>query len=550
LKKSSLKTIRPIASYSLHGITRWQNYLLGVDSISGYLLQIDPASGNITVLNSNKWGDFVGSTGIAIADNQMWFTTREGVHVCSLVDGESTPELLIKLWDYPDGIAIWESTIYVTCQKSGKILVFDKNTGKQITYFYAPGIGIENITVKEEQLWVSDNLEQTVYCLDRATGRIIYSMLTPFPSPTGLSFYTDETTGEETLYVAYAFKEPYIRDNPNRDPNHEMQYRDQTFIHPLYFHYYEDKKYTLSNGYRVEMTYVEEISPLDQINLQNLEWRIALPTETNRQKILKVEAIGLPFVEEINEEGQKVAVFKFDHLTGDTRCIFGWRAVLEVWSIKYQITPQDCEALPPLSQEYRDRYLVDDDDLAMGTDIIRRSAIEAIGNENNLLRKVYNIRNYVYDRLSYGMKPHIDTPDIALKRGVGSCGEYLGILLAISRLNGIACRTVGRYKCPQNPEQKDIPLIPDYNHVWMEFYLPGFGWLPMESNPDDMFEGGPYPNRFFMGIAWYHAEMAKGVSFEKVTTQGVPIKELNMSIGELALNHVQFTIVEELIPHS
>jgi transglutaminase-like putative cysteine protease len=228
------------------------------------------------------------------------------------------------------------------------------------------------------------------------------------------------------------------------------------------------------------MTYVEEISPLDQVNLQNLEWSIALPTETNRQKVVKVEAIGLPFTEQVNSEGQKVAVFKFNHLTENTRCIFGWRAILEVWSIKYQLTPRDCESLPPISAEYQMRYLVDDDDLAMGTEIILRAAQEAINTETNLLRKVYSIRNYVYDRLSYGMKPHIDTPDIALKRGVGSCGEYLGILLALSRLNGIACRTVGRYKCPQNPEQKNIPLVPDYNHVWMEFYVPGFGWLPME----------------------------------------------------------------------
>jgi hypothetical protein len=42
-------------------------------------------------------------------------------------------------------------------------------------------------------------------------------------------------------------------------------------------------------------------------------------------------------------------------------------------------------------------------------------AEEATGRETNLLRKVYSIRNYVYDQLSYGIKPHIDTPDIALR---------------------------------------------------------------------------------------------------------------------------------------
>ncbi len=45
-----------------------------------------------------------------------------------------------------------------------------------------------------------------------------------------------------------------------------------------------------------------------------------------------------------------------------------------------------------------------------------------------------------------------------------------------------------------------MPLEPDFNHVWLEFYLPGFGWVPMESNPDDLQEGGPYPLRFLW--AW------------------------------------------------
>jgi transglutaminase-like putative cysteine protease len=161
---------------------------------------------------------------------------------------------------------------------------------------------------------------------------------------------------------------------------------------------------------------------------------------------------------------------------------------------------------------------------------------------------MYSIRNYVYDRLTYGIKPHIDTPDIALKRGVGSCGEYLGILLALSRLNGIACRTVGRYKCPSHPLKRGIPLAPDYNHVWMEFYVPGFGWLPMESNPDDLIEGGPYPTRFFMGLAWYHAEMAKGVPFETLMSGGVPLNKTEVAIGDLAINHVSFTILDELEP--
>ncbi len=541
------KTIRPIAASSIYGIVFHKGFLWAIDSQSGYLLEIEPETNNTRVLNTHYWSDFLGATGLAITDNVLWFTNRECVYCCSLVTQDFEPQLFLRLDCDIEGIAVWESTIYLTSQKQGKILIYDRDRRTKITHFYAPGIGVENITIKDEEIWLSDTLEQTVYCLDRATGETIFSVLTPFTSPTGLAFDLDRETEKETLYIAYADREVYIRDNPNAEPNYELQYRDHTFIHPLYFHYNREQKYALSNGYLVEMSYAEEVSPLDPIEFKDLEWRMALPAETNRQKIREVSAIGLPFTEEV-KDGQRIAVFKFANFNSGQRYIFGWKAILEVWSIKYQIKPNDCENVPALKEEYQQKYLTDNDNLAMDTEIIRQAALSAIGSETNILRQVYSIRNYVYDKLAYGIKPHIDTPDIVLKRGVGSCGEYLGLLLALCRLNGIACRTVGRYKCPGDPLKLNMPLQPDFNHVWMEFYLPNYGWLPMESNPDDLFEGGPYPTRFFMGLAWYHAEMAKDTTFEMITSEGVKVEKEKVSIGALALNHIRFVILEELNP--
>lgn len=540
-----LRTIRPFAAAALYGMAFQGDSLIVIDAIQGYLLRIDPLSDNTTVLNPHHVKDFIGATGLALMGDTLWFTQDNCVYTCTLAD--PTPQQFITLPYEANGIAVWESTIYVTCQRAGKILIFNRETGKEITRFYAPGVGFENITVKGEKLWVSDVAEQTVYCLDRATGNIDFSVLTPFECPTGLAFHADPQTGKDVLYVAYAGEEPYIRDNPNADPNYELQFRDRTFIHPLYFHYDAAARYALSNGYLIEMSYVEELAPLDEVELKDLEWRIALPTETHRQKIRKTEWVGVPFTEEV-QDGQRVAVFKFDFLKPGERHIFGWKVLLEVWSIKYRLTPRDMEKLPELPSDLEASYLVDDDDLAMDTEIIRSAAREAIGSETNLLRKMYKIRNYVYDKLSYGIKPHIDSPDVALERGVGSCGEYLGVLLALARLNGIACRTVGRYKCPAHSDKLGVPLQPDFNHVWMEFYVPGFGWLPMESNPDDIAEGGPYPSRFFMGLAWYHAEVGKRIPFETLMSQGAPVNKQNISIGDLAINHVRFIILGALPP--
>ena len=544
------QTIRPIAAIAIYGIAAYQDKIWGLDPRNGYLLEIDPLTSNTEILNTFNPRDFINATGIAIADQTLWFTKGKNVYFCDLsagLNGIEQPQLFLQL-SYPaDGIAVWQNTIYLTSQKTGEILIYNRETATKITHFYLPGIGTENITVSDEKIWLTDDLEQTVYCLDKATGEVIFNLLTPFEIPQGLTFIENEDSKEKTLYIAYANREAYIRDNPNAEPNHELQYRDSTFIHPLHFHYYEDKKYALSNGYLIEVSYVEEIAPLDPVSITNFEWRIALPAETDRQKIREITPVGLPFSEEI-QDGQRIAVFKFADFNEQQRYVFGWRAVLEVWSIKYQIKPRDCENIPELPEDYQQKYLLDDDNLAMDQEIIISAAQEAIKRETNLLRKVYAIRNYVYDKLKYGIRPHIDTPDVVIKRGVGSCGEYLGLLLALCRLNGIATRTVGRYKCPSSPHQKGVPLVPDFNHVWMEFYLPGFGWLPIESNPDDIVEGGPYPTRFFMGLAWYHTEMGKGVPFARLSSGGVPLNKEQLSIGELAINHVRFTILDELKP--
>lgn len=580
LPLQNLRTIRPFGAYALQGLASWNTQLLSIDMVRGYLLQIDPKTDNTTVLNPHHTEHFRNATGLALHQNSLWFIRDELIYEYPLKpegDGAGNPiasnpiasnpigdnqtgaasmpvtppELRLELPDRADGLAICGTTLYVSCQQQGCIWVFNGQTGQLITRFFAPGVGDAYLTVQGEELWVCDRLEQTVYCLDRATGDVQFSILTPFAHPTGLAFYTHPETNQECLYVAYAGEEPYVRDDPNASRNpFELAFRDRTFIHPLHFVHHPDQHYTLSNGYLMELSYVEELSPLDAVHLESVEWRIALPSDTLRQKVLHIEAVGLPFTEE-EQDGERVAVFKFDALHPHEGRLFGWKALLEVRGIKYHLTPPDLPNHATLPPDFETRYLVDNDNLAMNSPTIRRAAQEVTGGETNILRKVLCIRDGVYDRLSYGIKPRIDTPDVVWERRVGSCGEYVGVLLALLRLNGIACRTVGRYKCPTHAgDQYGVPLQPDYNHVWLEFYVPGLGWLPMESNPDDLTERGPYPMRFFMGLAWYHAEIGRGLPFERVLVGGQALKERfpELSLGDLAINHVRFVILQELPP--
>ncbi len=538
------RTIRPLAAYVLQGICFVGDDLIALDSVRGYLLRINPATDDTTVLNPMAVDELIGAEGLTAWGETFWVAREQSVYFFTLDHLNLQHFYTIP---YPvTGVAVWQDTVYIASQKAGYIYIFEQSSRRLITQLPMPGVGPATLTIQGENLWVCDRIEQTVFCIDRATGEPQFSLLTPFESPTGLAFHVDTHTQQQTLYISYAQEEPYVRDNPNNpEGSYELSFRDRTFIHPLHFHYDPRSHYALSNGYLVEMTYAEELLPLEEVALEQLEWRIALPTETDRQKLRSVEPIGRPFVEEI-QDGQRVAVFHFDQLKPNERHLFGWKAVLEIRAIKYQFTFDDVDRVPALPPEFPALYLVDDDELAMDTPVIQQAAKDAIGTETNILRKMLKIRNYVYDRLSYALTPRIDTPDVVWARGVGSCGEYVGLLLALARLNGIACRTVGRYKCPPAPEQRCVPLEPDYNHVWIEFYIPGFGWVPMESNPDDIVENGPYPTRFFMGLPWYHAEIAKGIPFETLTAKGEPVE--SVSIGELAINHVRFMVLDELPP--
>lgn len=534
-------TVRPIGVYFLSGLAASQQRLLAVDAVRGYLVEIDPLTDNTVVLNPEQTVEWLGVSGLAIWENTLWYAKDQTVFSCS--KETLIPKAFARLPYAVGGVAVWQDRVYATCQKSGYIHVFDRTTGRPLTKLVQPGVGSENISATESGLWVCDRAEQTVYCLHKETGATQLSALTPFASPTGITFL-DLEDGVPICYVAYADEEPYIRDDPNAESPFQLTFRDRTFIHPLHIHQPEGESYSLSTGYLVEISYVEEFLPLEAIKLEAVEWRIALPSDTLRQKVRKVEAIGHPFTEEI-QQGQRVAVFKFDTLEPNQAGLIGWKATVEMYSLKYFLSPGEVEEAAPLTADLQQKYLVDDDDLAMDSDIIKAAAEEASGTESNVLRKMLKIRNYVYDQLSYGIQPKIDTPDVALARGVGSCGEYVGVLLALARLNGIACRTIGRYKCPAKPEQKNLPLEPDFNHVWLEFYVPSLGWLPMESNVDDVIERGPYPTRFFMGLSWFHTEIGKGISFEKMKAANKPE---DLSIGDLAINHVRFTILEELSP--
>ena len=105
-------------------------------------------------------------------------------------------------------------------------------------------------------------------------------------------------------------------------------------------------------------------------------------------------------------------------------------------------------------------------------------AREIVGDETNPYKKARLIYDYILNTLPYSNVPHaylnampIPESDFVHDTGFGDCGTQSVYFAALCRAVGIPARAPGGYQ-----------IVPGHQgtHFWAEFYLPEYGWIPVD----------------------------------------------------------------------
>ena len=156
------------------------------------------------------------------------------------------------------------------------------------------------------------------------------------------------------------------------------------------------------------------------------------------------------------------------------------------------------------------------------------------------------IRDFVFERLEYNIYNgggNLKNYE-ALQEGKGLCQQYTECLLALYRLCGIPCRSMGQYKYYVfiNPTHTlDYQTENEANHIWIEILLPNGEWATVEVNPDDVLINGKYKEEGFLNTLWNKIQFPSpdAYSFEKIYHKdGMAICD------DYSINHVLFKLID------
>ncbi len=157
--------------------------------------------------------------------------------------------------------------------------------------------------------------------------------------------------------------------------------------------------------------------------------------------------------------------------------------------------------------------------LPVGDKRIAAVASALVKKQRNPYRKAWVIYSYVANRLAYAVKPASAGVADAITTRQGDSRTYSFLFCSLARSAGIPARPVAGYLVDSKGGA--------HRHLWAEFYIEKFGWIPVDAALGDdarigNFSGRPNARAYYFGnLDNQHIALSRGlVELSRMNPQG------------------------------
>lgn len=189
-------------------------------------------------------------------------------------------------------------------------------------------------------------------------------------------------------------------------------------------------------------------------------------------------------------KGNQTGRYEIAQLKPGEKQVFTVRNDYRISLADYKIEPEKVASYEQFQAETLLPYLTPSQGIESTDPLIRAKAEELVGGETNPYEKAKKIFAFVNEYMTYTPPVGDNTESeankgalSALKTGKGVCEDYADLMVALLRASGVPARTVSGWA---GEVEEEGTRVVDANgeslpgHMWLEYYLPGYGWIPAD----------------------------------------------------------------------
>lgn len=286
---------------------------------------------------------------------------------------------------------------------------------------------------------------------------------------------------------------------------------------------------------------VRQTVKLDQIpeGSKQVRWWISVPEDERYQDVLDFAVVSAPGPWRLVREPDRGNRFLYVEVASPKTAEL--EAVVDFTLRREPVLAAiDHDAVGPITDVHRAVFAEDLDPDAPHmkvTPTIVELANEACGDETNPAVQVRKLLAYVaqsadhYSKDPTKPKCGIGDAEDCMTNGGGCCTDLHSFFIALARARGIPARLQMGYRVLEKNEGKEVD--PGYR-CWVEYFLPGYGWVSADIVEADAVDGMG-PARWFTGLTERRLWLNSGREFtlEPRPAQKTPVNTMIIGHAEI-----------------